>query len=132
MAWPLAVGALLGLGVGPGMAFSAHRELTRRPTATAQTVVALDTKLVRQARTYRSATRVELALIVLAALLILGLPGATTFRAVLIGVLVEGSAFLCFDTFGLRRGTRRLEQLRFRGDNLPLCEHERPARSVRR
>jgi hypothetical protein len=55
---------------------------------------------------------VELALIVLAALLILGRPGATTFRALLVGVLVEGSAFLCFDTFGLSRATRRLEQLR--------------------
>ena len=112
MAWPLALGALLGLGVGTGMAFNAHRELTQRPTTTTQTIVALDAKLVGQARTYRGATRVELALIVLAALLILGLPGATTFRALLIGVLVEGSAFLCFDTFGLSRATRRLEQLR--------------------
>jgi hypothetical protein len=112
MAWPLTVGALLGLGVGTGMALSAHRELTQRPTATAQSLMALDAKLVGQARSYGSATRVELALIVLGALLILGLPGATTFRALLVGVLVEGSAFLCFDTFGLSRATRRLEQLR--------------------
>jgi hypothetical protein len=118
MAWPLAVGALLGLAVGTGMAFNAHRELMRRPTATAQTLVALDAKLVGQTRTYRSATRVELALIVLAALLIVALPGATTFQALFIGVLVEGSAFLCFDTFGLRRGTRRIEQLRFSGPYL--------------
>jgi hypothetical protein len=112
MAWPLAVGALLGLGVGTGMAFNAYRELTQRPTVTAQTTVALDAKLVGQARSYRSATRVELALIVLAALLILGLPGATTFRELLIGVLVEGVAFLFFDTFGVRRATRSLELLR--------------------
>ena len=112
MAWPLAVGALLGLGVGTGMAFTAHRQLTQRPTTTAQTIVALDANLVGQARTYRRATRVELALIVLAALLILGLPGATTLRALFVGVLVQGSAFLCFDSFGLSRATRRLEQLR--------------------
>jgi len=112
MAWPLAVGALLGLGVGAGMAFNAHRELTQRTAATTHTLVALDATLVGQARAYRSATRVELALIVLAALLILGLSGATTFRALFIGVLVEGVAFLCFDTFGLSRATRCLEQLR--------------------
>ena len=112
MEWPLAVGALLGLGVGIGMAFTAHRELTKRPTTTAQTIVALEAKLVGQARTYRRATRVELALIVLAALLILRLPGATTLRALFVGVLVQGSAFLCFDTFGRSRATRRLEQLR--------------------
>ena len=112
MAWPLAVGALLGLGVGTGMAVNAQRELTQRPTPTAQTMVALDAKLVGQAETYRRATRVELTLIVLAALLILGLPGATTLRALFVGVLVQGSAFLCFDTFGRSRATRRLEQLR--------------------
>src|SRR5690242_18212233 len=65
MAWPLAAGALLGLGVGTGMAFTAHRQLTQRPTPSAQTIVALDANLVGQARTYRRATRVELALIVL-------------------------------------------------------------------
>jgi len=94
------------------MAFTAQRELTQRPTTTPQTIIALEANLVGQARTYRLATRVELALIVLAALLILGLPGATTLRALFAGVLVEGSAFLCFDTFGRRRATRRLEQLR--------------------
>jgi hypothetical protein len=112
MAWPLAVGALLGLGVGTGMAFNAHRELTQRPTRMAEAIVALDAKLVGQARTYRSATRVELALTVIAALLTLRSSGATTFQALSFGVLVEGGRFLCFDTLGLRRATRRLEQLR--------------------
>jgi hypothetical protein len=36
-------------------------------------------------------------------------------RAVLLGLLFEGVAFLCFDTFGLSRATRQLERLR---DNL--------------
>jgi hypothetical protein len=94
------------------MVFIAHRELNQRPTATAQSLIALRAKLVGQARSYRSATRVELALIVLAALLILGLPGESTFRALFAGMLVEGSAFFCFDTFGLSRAMRRLEQLR--------------------
>ena len=112
MAWPLALGALVELGVGAGMAFGAHRDLARQATPNAEAMVAVASRIAGQVKGYRVATRVELGLIVLAALLSLGILRTGTARAVFLGILLEVVALLCFDTFGLGRATRNLERLR--------------------
>jgi hypothetical protein len=112
MAWPLAIGALVQLGVGAGTAFNAHRGLAQQLMVNSQTIVALTAKLKGQSKNYRDATRVELGLVAVAAVLSLKFSRPSTARAVLLGILVEGVAILCFDTFGLRRTTQRLDQLR--------------------
>lgn len=112
MAWPLVLGALVELGVGAGMALGAHRELARQATPNAETMVALASRVAGQVKSYRVATRVELGLLVLAALLSLGILRTGTTRAVFLGILLEAVALLCFDTFGLGRATQNLERLR--------------------
>lgn len=111
MAWPLALGALVQLSVGTGMAFNAHRELRQELPVNAETVTALAAKLAKQARDYGVATRIELGLVIVATVLSLGFPRPRTARALLLGLLVECVALLCFDTFGLSRATQGLDHL---------------------
>jgi hypothetical protein len=90
MAWPLGLGALLELSVGAGMALGAHRELAQQSTDKSRSMAALPSTLAAQVKNYGIATRVELGLIVLAALLCLTLPRPSTAEAVLLGILVDG------------------------------------------
>ena len=75
-------------------------------------MAALASRIAGQVKSYRAATRVEVGLIVLAALLSLGILRAGTAGAVFLGILLEAVALLCFDTFGFRRATQHLERLR--------------------
>jgi hypothetical protein len=111
MAWPLALGALVELGVGAGMAWDAHRALAQELTADAETMATISAKLAVLAKNHRIATRVELGMIAMSAVLSLALPRPGAARAILLGVLVEAVALLCFDTFGLSRATQHLDQL---------------------
>ena len=123
MAWPLGLGALVELGVGAGMAFGAHMELARHTKMNAEAIAALIPKLAGQIQSYRVATRVELGLIMLAALLSLSMPRTSTVRAVSLGILVEAIALLCFDTIGFNRATWHLTQLRASGPTAAVSHH---------
>lgn len=111
-AWPMALGALLEVAWGSWMALSAQRSLAHLPAANADTTGALAVTLARQIGSYRVATIVELGVVVAVALASLGLPKMNAARALLLGVLVQGVAFLCNDTFGLSRTMQRLDQIR--------------------
>jgi hypothetical protein len=111
MAWPFALCALIELGIGAGMAIKSQIAIGRWRATSDEMIARLVAELHGQVKSYGIGMRVELVVIPVAAVLFLILAKSINARSVLLGILIECAALLCFDIVGAQRALQNLSQI---------------------